>query len=444
METAPKKELSLFDSTCIIVGIIIGAGIYQMSPMIAKGAYNWWGVLLIWVAGGFLSLCGAICYAELATAYPREGGDYVYLSRAYGKWAGFLFGWSQLTIVKPGDIAVMAFAFATFAKVIYDPFANNPDLSNIITSRLFGGAAVVVLTAINIAGVKEGKWTQNLLTVVKALGLIAIVIVALIAPAQSTAAAPAPVSPFPLSIAMVFVLFVYGGWNEMAYVAAEVKNPNRNILRALVLGTVAVTVLYLLVNSAFLYTLGYAGLANSNAVASDVVNKVIPVALGGKLIAALVCISALGAVNGLIFTGARISYAMGSDYSKLRSLGVWNSKTGTPVRALLVQGIIALSLVLVFGSFIEAIIYTSVAVYMFYFGTTLAVGVLRYKEPNVERPYRVTGFPVTAVIFATVCAYLIFESVKYALAERPIMLIAFFATLLLGLFMYWEHLKIRK
>ncbi len=444
MSEAPKKELSLFDSTSIIVGIIIGAGIYQMSPVIAKGAHNWWGVLLIWIAGGFLSLCGAICYAELATAYPREGGDYVYLSRAYGKWAGFLFGWSQLTIVKPGDIAVMAFAFATFAKVIYDPFAYSSKLSSLYTGRLFGAIAIMVLTVINIAGVKEGKWTQNLLTVIKALGLIAIVVVAFIAPNQTTLAdASAAVSPFPLSIALVFVLFVYGGWNEMAYVAAEVKNPNRNILRALVVGTVAVTVLYLLVNSAFLYTLGYAGLANSDAVARDVVDKVFPAGLGGKLIAALVCISALGAVNGLIFTGARISYAIGSDYAKLGFLGKWNPKTGTPVKALLLQGAISLALVLLFGNFIETIVYTSVAVYMFYFGTTLAVGVLRFKEPHVERPYRVTGYPVTAVIFATVCAYLIYATIKYAVEERPVMVIAFFATLLLGLFVYWEHLKVK-
>ena len=120
----PKRELSLFDSTCLIVGIIIGAGIYQTAPDVARGTACWWGVLAIWIVGGLLSLCGALGYAELASAYPREGGDYVYLSRAYGRWAGFLFGWVQMAIVLPGDIAVMAFAFAMYARTIWDPLAN--------------------------------------------------------------------------------------------------------------------------------------------------------------------------------------------------------------------------------------------------------------------------------------------------------------------------------
>jgi APA family basic amino acid/polyamine antiporter len=148
----PKRELSLFDSTCIIVGIIIGAGIYQMAPDIAKGAGCWWGVLALWIVGGLLSLSGALCYAELATAYPKQGGDYVYLSRAYGKWAGFLFGWAQLTVVRPGDIAVMAFAFATYAQTIWDPLAGYPAYSH----RIYAAMATIILTAINIIGVKEG------------------------------------------------------------------------------------------------------------------------------------------------------------------------------------------------------------------------------------------------------------------------------------------------
>ena len=171
MSATPKRELSLFDSTSIIVGIIIGAGIYQMAPDIAKGAGSAWGVVAIWVIGGLLSLCGALSYAELATAYPVAGGDYVYLSKAYGRWAGFLFGWAQLTVVRPGDIAVMAFAFATYGRAIFDPLAGSPDLSQ----RLFAGTAVLVLTVINILGVTQGKWTQNLLTTAKALGLLAIV-----------------------------------------------------------------------------------------------------------------------------------------------------------------------------------------------------------------------------------------------------------------------------
>jgi amino acid transporter len=429
MQIAPKKELSLFDSTCIIVGIIIGAGIYQMAPDIAKGAGSWWGVLLLWIAGGLLSLCGALCYAELATAYPKEGGDYVYLSKAYGRWAGYLFGWAQLTVVRPGDIAVMAFAFATYARTIFDPLAGHPAVSQ----RLFAAVATIILTLINILGVKEGKWTQNLLTVVKALGLLAIVGVAVFSPQDQ--AVTAGFDPLPLSLALVFVLFTYGGWNEMAYVAAEVKNSRRNIVRALVLGTGSVIVLYMLINGAFLYTLGYNGLATSEAVANDAISTIFP-NIGGKLISALVCISALGAVNGLIFTGARISYAMGAEHRTFKIFGRWHEKTGTPAWALLLQGLIAVTLIMVFGSFIDTIIYTAVAVYAFYLGTGLSVIVLRLKEPAVDRPYKVTGYPVTTLIFCAVCGFLIYSCVTYAWAFKRTSIIILAAILATGLILY--------
>ena len=302
-DNGPARALTLFDSTCLIVGIIVGAGIYQTAPDVARGVGGAWGVLAIWLCGGALSLCGALGYAELATAYPREGGDYVYLGRAYGRWAGFLFGWAQLSVVRPGDIAVMAFVFGTYARSLYEPFAGS--------ELFYAVAAVVLLTVINALGVREGKWTQNLLTILKLLGLLAIVGVAFVG--TPAPAAREPAGPLPVSLALILVLFTFGGWNEMAYVAAEVKDSRRNIVRALVIGTAAVTVLYLLVNAAFLHSLGYAGLTQSRAVAADTVAAVFP-ETGRRLISALICVSALGALNGLIFTGARISYAMGAEH----------------------------------------------------------------------------------------------------------------------------------
>ena len=427
METTPRKELNLFDSTCLIVGIIIGVGIYQMAPDIAKGAGGPWGLMAVWLVGGFLSLCGALGYAELASAYPREGGDYVYLSRAYGRWAGFLFGWIQLAVVRPGDIAVMAFAFAMYARQLYDPFAGVAWLD---TQRIYAVVSVVVLTAINIIGVREGKWTQNLLTTVKALGLLAIVGIAFLAPQE--AQTPQTVQPLPTSLALIFVLFTFGGWNEMAYVAAEVKDSRRNIVRALVTGTAAVTLLYLLVNAAFLYALGYEGLATSDAVAADAISGAFP-QIGGGLISGLICISALGAVNGLIFAGARISYALGSEYSAFRILGQWNSRTGTPAWALAVQGVIAVVLILALGSFVDTVIFTAPAVYFFYFATSMAVIVLRIREPHVKRPYRVTGFPITTLLFCATCGLLIYSSVTY----KPQIALVSCGILLLGLPIYW-------
>jgi amino acid transporter len=423
----PKKELSLLDSTGLIVGIIIGVGIYQSAPAIAKGVGDGWGVLGIWVVGAILSLCGAMAYAELATAWPREGGDYVYLTRAYGRWAGFLFGWLQLSVVRPGDIAAMAFAFATYACALYNPW---PEGGAGWAHRLYAVAAIALLTAIHIIGVRQGKWTQNILSAVKILGLMAIVGVAVAAPVA--ARPPEAVSPLPFSLALILVLFSFGGWNEMAYVAAEVKDARRNITRALVLGVTGVAALYLLVNGAFLYTLGYAGLANSKAVAAESIATVFP-EVGVRLISALVCISALGVVGGLVFTGARISYAVGADHRLFRVMGRWQPRTGTPVRALVVQGAIAIALVLALGSFEDTVLYTAATVYAFYLATTLAVIVLRFKEPGVERPYRVTGYPLTPLVFAAVCVYLIYSSIDY----KPLNAAVSCGIVLAGLPLYW-------
>jgi len=430
MVETPRRELSLLDSTCLIVGIIVGAGIYQITPDVAKGVGTWWGVPAIWILGGLLSLCGALGYAELASAYPREGGDYVYLGRAYGRWAGFLFGWIQLVIVRPGDIALMAFAFATYARKLYDPMGGSPQ-STTGTECAYAVAAVVVLTAINIAGVREGKWVQNLLTAVKALGLLGIFVAAVVAP-PSRLVEIAPAAPLPTSLALIYVLFAFGGWNEMAYVAAEVKDPRRNIVRALVVGTAGVTVLYLLVNGAFLYALGYEGLAASNAVAAEAVAGIFP-RTGPRLISALICISALGAVNGLVFAGARISYAVGAEHRAFRPLGRWNPRTGTPARALLLQGAIAVILILALGSFADTILYTAAAVYGFYLATTLAVLVLRRREPHVDRPYRVLGYPVTPLVFCAACVFLIYSAAVY----QPWHAAACVAVILLGLPLYW-------
>jgi APA family basic amino acid/polyamine antiporter len=428
---APRRQLSLFDSTCIIVGIIIGAGIYETAPTVASCMGGWAGVLGIWLVGGLLALAGALCYAELATAYPRQGGDYVYLSRAYGSWAGYLFGWSQLVIIRPGDVALMAFIFATYAQTLYAPLENS--------RPLYAAAAVVVLTAINVLGVRESKWTQNLLTVVKALGLLAIVAAGFAAPGGGPAASAEStgLSLGGLQLALILVLFTFGGWHEMAYVAAEVKRPTRNIVRALVSGTVGVTVLYVLVNAGFLHALGYTKMASSEAIAVDTVATVLP-DVASRAVSVLICISALGAVNGLVFTGARISYAMGDEHAAFRALGRWHGRLGTPVWALLAQGCLSLGIVLVAGSFIDTILYTAPVVWLFFLGTGLSVFVLRRREPDTPRPYKLAGYPVTTLIFCACCAFMLYNCVSYALAEEKwIALVVVSGVLLAGALLYW-------
>ncbi|MHC4455837.1 MAG: APC family permease [Planctomycetota bacterium] len=429
MGIVPKKELSLFDSTCIIVGIIIGAGIYETAPTVAAGMGSWSGTLSIWLVGGLLALAGALCYGELATAYPREGGDYVYLSRAYGRWAGYLFGWSQLVIIRPGDIALMAFVFGRYAETLYAPFANS--------RTIYAAGAVVVLTVINEVGVKEGKWTQNVLTVIKALGLVAIIAAVFFAGGSAARPAkPVGLTMGGLELALILVFFTYGGWNEMAYVAAEVKRPQRNIVRALVLGTIAVTALYVLVNYAFLQVLGYGKMAVSEAVAVEAVASVLP-QTAGRAISILICISTLGAVNGLIFTGARISYAMGTEHRVFQGLGKWNRRFGTPMWALAVQGCLSLAIVLLAGSFIDTILYTAPVVWVFFLATGFSVFVLRRKEPQTPRPYKVTGYPVTTIVFCSCCVFMFYSCVSYALANKPIGLLMLSGVFLAGVLLYW-------
>lgn len=428
MIIAPKKELSLFDSTCIIVGIIIGAGIYETAPTVAACMKSWVGTLGIWLVGGLLALTGALCYAELATAYPREGGDYVYLSRAYGKWAGYLFGWSQLAIIRPGDIALMAFIFSRYAQKLY-PFAHS--------GLIYAASAVIVLTGINVLGVKEGKLTQNLLTVIKTIGLLVIVGVGLLAPSvPSSAKTEAFFTTGGLKLALILVLFTFGGWNEMAYVAAEVKHPHRNIVRALVIGTTVVTVLYVLVNGAFLRALGHIKMAASEAVAVETMTMVFP-NMASKTIGILICISTLGAINGLIFTGARISYAMGSEHTLFRGLGKWDRHFGTPMWALIAQGCLSLAIILLAGSFIDIILYTAPVVWVFFLVTGLSVFVLRHKEPETPREYRITAYPVTVIVFCVCCVFMFYSSVSYALAKKPIGLFISLSILLTGVFVYW-------
>jgi amino acid transporter len=341
---------------------------------------------------------------------------------------GFLFGWSQLAVVRPGDIALMAFIFARYASQLF-PRAE-------FSQTVYAGAAVVVLTAVNLLGVKSGKWTQNFLTSAKVLGMLFIILVGLSGPSAPTPLpASGPVTWGGLDLALILVMFTFGGWNEMAYVAAEIKNPRRNIVRGLVAGTVAVTLLYLLINGAFLKALGLPRLAASQAVAVDTVATVFP-DFAGRAVAVLICLSALGAVNGLIFTGARISYALGTGHPAFRLLGSWHPRLGTPVWALSTQGGLSLAIILLAGSFLDAIIYTAPVVWLFFLGTALAVFLLRRREPDLRRPYTITAYPGPPVLFALCSLFMLFSSISYALSRVPWGLLLLVGVLLAGALIY--------
>src|SRR5688572_23703726 len=226
----PKRQLSVLDGVAVIIGIVVGTGIYESVDDIARGASSLWGLVALWVLGGAVSLIGAMCYAELATAYPRDGGEYVFLRQAYGRPVGFLFAWTGFWIIRPGSIGAMAFVFARYAQRLM-PIGGEGSAG--WGFGLYALLAVLVLSGVNVMGVKTGKWTQNILTAAKVVGLLAVFGVGLFLIAPRSASAPiSKPSTLDFKLAVIFVLWAYGGWNDMSYVAAEVKDFRRNIWRA--------------------------------------------------------------------------------------------------------------------------------------------------------------------------------------------------------------------
>lgn len=403
----PPSRLNLFDAICLIVGIIIGSGIYETPTSVASAVETPWQLYMLWTIGGLVSLCGALCYAELATTYPESGGDVVFLSKAFGEWAGFLFGWLQTFIARPGDISLMALVFARYVNVL----VGKPNGTVPVWPAI---AVVVLLTALNVVGLRFGKTIQNLLTVGKLIGLLGIVALAFASSSPDPPIiATTATQGMPKGVALILILFTYGGWNEMVYVASEVDQPQRNIWKALVLGTLAVIAAYLLANAAFLHALTLPQLANSEAVATDAVSAILP-RHGLLVVAAVIAISSAGAINGLVLTGGRITHAM-KRFSLFRWLGTWHPQLNTPVRALLLQAILAIIVISVAKTFDNALIFTSAAVYTFYLATCLSTAVLRFTDPSAHRPFRVPLYPLPLIVFAAGC----FCAIRSAMQYRP-------------------------
>jgi amino acid transporter len=410
---APQRRLTLFDSTSIIVGIIIGSGMYKTAPLIAASVPGSLAVIGVWLAGGMFALIGSLCYAELAAMFPAEGGDYVFLSRAYGRPMGLLFAWCELWVVRPGSIGSLAFVFADYANQIH-PLGPH-------ASVIYAAGAIAALTVINLLGVASGKWTQNLLTVAKVVGLLAVVVIGF---SHTAPEARPPEQPPEANwgLAMILILYAYGGWNDMAYVGAEVRDPEKNIFRALVSGTIAVTLIYVLVNAAFLHALGLEGLRQAPAVAADVA-RLGAGEWGAKAVSVLVAVSALGAVNGMIFTGGRIYYAMGKEHKLFALFGRWSPRFGTPAWSLAAQGLVALIVVLGFGltlgkseagGFGRMVEYTLPVFWTFLLLVALSVIVLRFRDPDRPRPHSVPLYPLTPLIFAASSAFMLRASLLHA------------------------------
>ncbi len=408
----PKRVLSAADAIALIVGIVIGAGIFRTPSLVAANVESGGMMLTVWLVGGLVSLIGALCYAELTTTFPNTGGDYHFLMRAFGKKTAFLFAWARLSVIQTGSIALLAFIFGDYMSQIYS-FGE-------YSSVLYAGIIVFILTAINIIGIHTGAGTQKLLTTLEVLGVLGVIIVGLffVPEARDVSFSFVPVmeSGNSLGLAMVFVLLTFGGWNEAAYISAELRSGKKKMVTALILSILLITTIYLLINIAFLKGLGLEGMAGSNAVAGDLMGAAFGT-LGVTIISLIVAICAMTSANATIFTGARSNYALGRDFPAFSFLGKWKSEVKGPVNAFLVQGAIALILVS-FGLFSRSgfetmIDYTAPVFWFFLLMVGISLFVLRKKEPHAERPFKVPLYPILPLIFCITSAYLLYSSIVY-------------------------------
>jgi amino acid transporter len=405
LSAAPKPLLSVSDGIVLLCGMVIGAGIFKAPSIVAGNTGGAAEFMLAWLAGGAVSLCGALVYAELAARYPDTGGEYAFLTRGMGRGVAFVFAWSRMTVIQTGAIAAVAFVFGDYATEIWRLGDSSP--------AIYAALGVAALTLLNLAGTLEAKMLQKIMQVLLFAGLLFIGIAGLIAGAPEK---PAPAAGGgSLGLAMIFVLLTYGGWNEAAYIAGEVRDARRNMMRILVWGTVIVTALYLLVNFGYLAALGLAGMKESKAVAADAVRYV----AGGKaaiLIALIVCVSTLTTMNAATFTGARTSYALGRDFGLLRRLGDWRERGSTPANALLLQGAITLVLVwlgsLTPDGFSAMVAYTAPVFWTFFLLTGLTLFVCRARN-DAAPAFRVPLYPAVPIVFSLACAYMLYSSVDY-------------------------------
>ena len=450
-QSEEQGPLSLWDAISLVIGIVIGSTIYKTPGTISSNVSDPWMMLGLWALCGALSFVGALCYAELATTYSRSGGEYNYLTRAFGPWAGFLFGWSQLAIIQTGSIGALSYVFAEYAAEVFQA-----PKSSVVWFAL---GAVVGLTLLNMLGVHAGRHTQKLLVLAKLLGLLLLIVAGLTSRAEVSLVATTPISGPGWPLAMILVLYAYGGWNDAAFVTAEVRNRSRNIPLALLSGLGLISVVYLLVNLAYLRALGFEGLRQSQRPAADALSAVLG-EHAGRAMSLLVMVSALGGLNGLILAVSRVHAAVGADHALFAYLGRWSARTKTPVWSLLAQGLITVVMILAvgtrdgrglidgwlqqvglkpipwdqyFGGFDTLFAASAPIFWLFFLSTGVAYFVLRVIDRNRQRPFKAPWFPLCPLLFCGMSAFGLYSAVNYAAPLLPLIAIPFLA----GLPLYW-------
>lgn len=463
-DLAPKKgevelerKLGLFDSTMIVIGIVIGSGIFLTTGIMAKSIPSPLLILIAWTIGGLLSLAGALAYAELGAAMPQAGGQYIYLREAYGPLSGFLFGWMMFLVYQTGSIAALAVAFAEYFGYFFPNLATTKIIfSTTITlfshsfrysfsmGQIIALLLIIFLSLSNFVGLVLGSLIQNISTILKIGALVALVGFGLILGKGGNieyCIAPAgfslPKLLMGFGVAMIAVIWTYDGWNNINFAAGEIKNPKRNLPLSLIFGTLAVTVLYVAINYVYLYALPINQIIGVVRVAEKAATTLFG-GISASLISAAVVISTFGALNGTILTGPRVYYAMAKDNLFFKRVAHVHTRFRTPGFSIFIQAAWACLLTLS-GTYEQIFTYVTFAAIIFYIAATAAVFSLRKKYPNMPRPYKTWGYPVVPIIFIAALLLLLVNT----LANKPVESLAGMGIVALGIpaYYYWRGKK---
>jgi hypothetical protein len=409
LESKPQPILRTVDIISLIVGTVIGGGIFKAPAIVAASLSSVGWVIGAWVLGGVASILGALCYAELATAYPSVGGEFHFIGRAYGERLGFLYAWARATVIVPGSIAGLAVTLGDYLTPVVHLGPHS--------ASVWALGMIIALSALNALGIRPARTAQNLFAGIELITVCAIVVAGIVGHGHSATPAAAVLESHAshLGLAMVFVLLTYGGWNEAAYISTEVADGRRGILRGLLLGLGTVTVLYAFINAAYLWGLGHAGVAQSEAPAADLFRRAFG-AQSGTLLSAIVAFSCMKAISATIFFGARSNYAVGTKWRLFSWLGHWHP-SGAPRRAIAVQMIISLALV-VLAAFtrngFQAIVEFEAPVFwLFILLVAVSLFVLRHRVGLPEEAFRVPLYPYVPALFVLSSAALLWSSISY-------------------------------
>lgn len=402
-ETGLKRLLGPWDVIAINIGIVIGVGIFRVPSEVARYLPSAPLIILAWFLGGLICLLGAFCYSELASSIPETGGNYIYLQRSYGKLTAFLFGWTEVLVIRPGSIAAVAFIFAEYFKSFFS-FEKIP-LKFIAVSIVF------ILSLINILGLKPAKRFQNLSTFTKVFALVGIILFGISLRKGSssnfysgTTLPATQILPL-LGLALIPVLWTYGGWHESTYVSGEIRDYKTSLPFSLIRGTLLISSIYIMINLVYIYLVPAEEIMHTDLIASKAM-QILWRDTGRKILEGLVLISSLGCINGMILTGGRLTYCLGKDNRIFRYLEEINQHFSTPSRSILFNALWATGLI-IWGTFNRLLFFTGIVVWLFFALVISGLFILRHKFPQMERPFKTPGFPFTPLVFILICSSLV-------------------------------------